>query len=311
MHHKEPLYKIPSFSTFSKTIIPELCSDTAKAMKEQMCADIEECAQSISFTSDMWTSRAKECYISLTCHCLTFGFEVRAYALANQLVTESHTASNIPKHLQTMMDDWELPLQRVPIYVATDIAENFCGVLTSFPCISMQCIGHTLQLAIKDAKEETAGVPSILKKCRAIVGYYKHSAETTTRLQDFQHEAPPSKLVQDVETRYSSECDALSRLLQLQEAVCLELATSETMVPNPTPQEWKMGAGLVKVPRANCIGDQISECPKYSASSSVISFLYGTQVVLKNCIAADDDTSKFAKKPAEKHAQRAKNSEDT
>ncbi|KAH6923538.1 hypothetical protein HPB50_002160 [Hyalomma asiaticum] len=112
----------------------------------------------------------------------------------------------------------------------------------------MQCMGHTLQLAIKDAKEETAGVPAILKKCRAIVGHYKHSAQAAARLQDCQRQMELSvlELIQDVETRWNSEHDMLSRLVQLKEDICLELATSETSVPNLTPQEWKAVAGLVE-----------------------------------------------------------------
>lgn len=88
-------------------------------------------------------------------------------------------------------------------------------------------------------RKEIAGIPTILKKCRAIVGHYKHSAQPTTRVQDCQQrtEIPLLKHIQVVETRWNGEHDVLSRLLQLKEAVCLKLATSETMVPNPAPQE--------------------------------------------------------------------------
>ncbi|KAG0415974.1 hypothetical protein HPB47_006850 [Ixodes persulcatus] len=87
----------------------------------------------------------------------------------------------------------------------------------------------------------------------------------------------------------------LSRLLQLKEAVCLELATSETTVPNLTPQEWKAVAGLVKAlePIASATTELSGQ--KYATLSSVVPFLYGTQMVLKDCIAADDDTSEFAR----------------
>ncbi|KAH7979075.1 hypothetical protein HPB49_007972 [Dermacentor silvarum] len=63
-----------------------------------------------------------------------------------------------------MLDNWELPLQKVSVYVVTDNARNFRAALRGISCIPMQCMGHTLQLAIKDAKEETAAVPAILKE---------------------------------------------------------------------------------------------------------------------------------------------------
>ncbi|KAH8009203.1 hypothetical protein HPB51_012701 [Rhipicephalus microplus] len=134
----------------------------------------------------MWTSRSNQSYISLTCHYLTSNFEMTSFALENQSVTESHTACNILEHLQAVMDNWELPLQKVPVYVVTDNARNFRVALRGIFCVPMQCKAHTPQLAIEDVKEETAGVPAILKKCRPIVGHYKHSAQTAARLKDCQ-----------------------------------------------------------------------------------------------------------------------------
>ncbi|KAH7969845.1 hypothetical protein HPB52_022366 [Rhipicephalus sanguineus] len=160
-----------------------------------MHADFQEGVESISLTNDMWTSRYNQSYISLTCHYLTSNFEMRSFALENRSVTESHTACNILEHLQAMMDNWELPLQK------------------------------------------------------------------------------------------------------LKEAICLELATSETTVPNLARQEWKAVAGLVKALESIASATKGLSGHKYATLSSVVPFLCGngTQMVLKDCIAADDDTSEFAR----------------
>lgn len=297
MHELEPLYKIPCRTTFSRTVVPELYKDTVRYIKGILHADLQEGIQSLSFTSDMWTSKANDSYTSLTCHYLTPSFELRAFALSNTLMTDSHTASNILAHLQEMMAEWELPLDKLPVYFVSDNARNYRAALRSLQCTALQCLGHTLQLAIKDSKETTPGVPDILKKCRAIVGHYKHSTKATTSLQECQRqlELPTLKLVQDVETRWNSEHDMLSRLLQLKAAVCLELATSDTTIANLTPQEWRTIEGLVKAlePVASATKDLSGQ--KYATLSSVIPFLYGTEMILKECIAADDTTSLFAK----------------
>ncbi|KAH7971546.1 hypothetical protein HPB49_025652 [Dermacentor silvarum] len=141
----------------------------------------------------------------------------------------------------------------------------------------MQCMGHTLQLAIKDAKEETAGVPAILKKCRAIVGHHKHSAQAAAKLQDCQRRRG---------SQFRNLFKTWKQDKTLKEAVCLELATSETTVANLTPQEWKAVAGLVKAlePIASPTKDPSGQ--KYATLLSM---------VLKDCIATDDDTSEFAR----------------
>ncbi|KAL3220423.1 hypothetical protein MRX96_005420 [Rhipicephalus microplus] len=216
MKHMEPLYKIPSRTTFSGTIIPELYRNTVMAVKERTHTDFQEGVESISLKIDMWMQRSSQSYISLTCHYFTSNFEMKSFALENQSVTESDTACNILEHLQAIMKNWELPLQKVPVYVVTDNARNFRVALRGIYCIPMQCMGHTLQLAIKDAKEETAGLPAILKKCRAVVGHYKHSAQAAARLKDCQRRMELSvlELIPDVETRWNSERDMLWRLVR-------------------------------------------------------------------------------------------------
>ncbi|KAH7940693.1 hypothetical protein HPB49_003558 [Dermacentor silvarum] len=53
MNHMEPLYKIPSRTTFSREIIPALYRDTVTAVKERMHADLQEGIESILFTCDV------------------------------------------------------------------------------------------------------------------------------------------------------------------------------------------------------------------------------------------------------------------
>ncbi|KAH7969954.1 hypothetical protein HPB52_023087 [Rhipicephalus sanguineus] len=97
MNHMEPLYKIPSRTTFSRTIILELYKDTVMAVKERMHADFQEGVESISLTNE------KLC-------------------VESRSVTESHTACNILEHLQAMMDNWELPLQKLKEAICLELA---------------------------------------------------------------------------------------------------------------------------------------------------------------------------------------------
>lgn len=160
----------------------------------------------------------------------------------------------------------------------------------------MQCLGHTLQLAIKDVNDKITIVPAILKKCRATVGHCKHSVQAAARLKNWQQrmELAFLELIQNVDTRWNSERDMLLHLLQLK-AVCLQLATSETVVPNLTPQEWKTVAGLVKALEPIASATKDLSWQKYATLSSMIPLLYRTHMVLKNCAAAGNDTSVFAK----------------
>ncbi|KAG0410779.1 hypothetical protein HPB47_012107 [Ixodes persulcatus] len=179
IHHLQPQCKIPRRTTFSRTVIPELYQNTVDWLKAEISSDIAAALESITFTTYiyMWTSRANEGYISLTCHYMTQDFTVKAFTLACAHLPENHTAVNIQSCLTEIIKDWSLDLSSVPTYVVTDNGRNIRAAVRQMEWIPLQCLGHTFQLAIKDAKEETPAVSLLCKKARAIVGHYKHSAQ--------------------------------------------------------------------------------------------------------------------------------------
>ncbi|KAH7969439.1 hypothetical protein HPB52_018192 [Rhipicephalus sanguineus] len=143
----DPFYYLPSCPHYVfKDNHPGVVPRHSHGCEGRMHADFQEGVESISLTSDMWTSRYNQSYISLTCHYLTSNFEMRSFALENRSVTESHTACNILEHLQAVMDNWELPLQKVPVYVVTDNARNFRAALRENLTRKKACIAKELGL---------------------------------------------------------------------------------------------------------------------------------------------------------------------
>lgn len=79
------------------------------------------------------------------------------------------------------------------------------------------------------------------KKARHTVGHYKHSLSVQKRLDEYQKRMgkDPLRLVQDVETRWNSEYLMLSRLLDLKEALPVELARSSNSIDGLCAAERK------------------------------------------------------------------------
>lgn len=71
--------------------------------------------------------------------------------------------------------EWALDLDALPVYTITGNGKNIRTAVCQKEWTSLQCMGRTFQMAIKDAKE-THAVSSLCKKGRAILGYSKHSA---------------------------------------------------------------------------------------------------------------------------------------
>ncbi|KAJ8892221.1 hypothetical protein PR048_004801 [Dryococelus australis] len=64
----EPKYSLPDRTTFSRCDMPELYHNLVHKICTKMSNDFEGGVNSIAFTTDMWTSRSSDSYLSLTCH---------------------------------------------------------------------------------------------------------------------------------------------------------------------------------------------------------------------------------------------------
>jgi hypothetical protein len=104
-----PGYTIPSKTTFSRKLVPSLYETLRSNMIETLKEDFHGEIASISFTTDGWRSRSGDCYNSLTCHYLTDTFLYREHTLAISQLEEKHTGDNLRRHIECMLDDWEIP----------------------------------------------------------------------------------------------------------------------------------------------------------------------------------------------------------
>src|SRR5277367_4812600 len=243
----EPRYKIPDRTTFSRTVVPRLFEKTTERVKEELKEDMSFGVAALTFTTDTWTSKGMDSYISLTSHYLRKDFTAAYYVLANSPFPTAHTADNILEKLETLMSEWNIPSTGFPVYVVSDNARNFRAALSRSKWIPVQCFAHTLQLAILDAKKATSGVENLITSGKAIVGHFNRSTTARKHLQKLQVQMgkPEHELIQNVDTRWNSEHDMLVRLLEQKETISSYLLSAHTSVDNLTTNEWKLAAGVV------------------------------------------------------------------
>ncbi|XP_064468924.1 zinc finger BED domain-containing protein 4-like [Ornithodoros turicata] len=181
-----PEYVVPSTTTFSRSVITILYEEEVRRVKYELKSHFNGGTECYSITTDGWTSRSGDSYLSLTCHILDGNFAIHNYTLACRCMPLGHSADNIRNFLKDVIAQWDLP-ESVPVFMLTDNARNFvaaipqCGSWTSIPCFA-----HTLQLSIEDAKKQTAGFNDMCGKARSLVGHYKRSAQARHRLQQIQ-----------------------------------------------------------------------------------------------------------------------------
>jgi len=106
--------------------------------------------------------------------------------------------------------------------IDTDNAANIVGAVKQGDWRSIRCFAHTLNLVVQTSLLRTADVITRSKK---IVEFYHRSSSGLKKLQEAQQQLslPPLKLKMDVQTRWNSTYDMLSRLYVVKDALAIAL----------------------------------------------------------------------------------------
>ena len=133
--------------------------------KEKLLAVLA--AQShVSLTTDMWTSRAGDGYMSLTCHFVSSEFEMHHCNLFTHHLPRVHDHVNIAEALRVSTTEWRIDLQDQVMAFTTDNGSNIVKAISDdLQKLHIPCVGHTLNLAVQAALK-VPRLMRILARCR-------------------------------------------------------------------------------------------------------------------------------------------------
>ncbi|XP_041834649.1 zinc finger BED domain-containing protein 4-like [Melanotaenia boesemani] len=212
----EPRYEVPTQPHFSQKIIPSLYEKTKSAIIQELS---KACA--VALTTDGWTSRANESYLTVTAHHINSEWSMVSYVLQTRPIYEQHTSANLAEMLKETVQEWKLERPGTKITVTTDNARNIVSAVSESglgPQIG--CFAHTINLASQKATELNQ-ISRLLGKVRRIVTFFHRSPTAAHILENKQEmlNIAKHKLIQDVTTRWNSSYDMLVRYLEQQAAV--------------------------------------------------------------------------------------------
>ncbi|XP_017491558.1 PREDICTED: zinc finger BED domain-containing protein 1-like [Rhagoletis zephyria] len=98
----DPRYVMPSRTTLQNVMCHELY-DQSKANLKNILMKVNTCA----ISTDAWTSRANESYLTVTCHFIE-NCSLRSAVLStyNLLESTNHSAANIAESLRIVLTEW-------------------------------------------------------------------------------------------------------------------------------------------------------------------------------------------------------------
>ena len=166
----------------------------------------------MSLTTDLWTSKAGDAYISLTAHFVCRNFEMMHRNLETHHLPGVHDHSHLANALHDSTSEWCIDLDHVSAFTTDNIVKT---VKEDLVVIHLPCAGHTLNLAVQSALKVPA-ISTALSRC-----HFNQSRidREELHLKQQQLGLPGHALIQDVQTRWNSTHDMIKRICEQQPAI--------------------------------------------------------------------------------------------
>jgi len=150
-----PKVTVKAATTFSRSKLPKLY----ETMKYELDCKLEEDLDDIScvgFTTDLWTSRANDAFMSLTLHYINDKWEMERFVLTCIPFAGRHTAVRMVKVLDDSIKDitgLSMKSSRTRKVVVHDAAANMIATIpkSGLGLQSFLCMDHRLQTILKKA----------------------------------------------------------------------------------------------------------------------------------------------------------------
>lgn len=197
----EPNYTLPCAKTIRSRIVHAY---------EQVAAKVAAALMDVPFvawTSDCWSSRSQDSYISVMVHFFNAKWIPDRYTLSTEELSERHTAANLTERLQKILLHWQLEGK----------VRNLDGLAVT---TGVTCAAHSLQLCVTNSLKNVNGA-ALCEKASRIVAHFRHSNISTTALEGMQQQLglKKLKLIQCCVTRWDSTFAMIERLLTNRRAV--------------------------------------------------------------------------------------------
>ena len=179
------------------------------------------CDVSCAITSDIWSSRSQDGYISGTFHFIDEKFRLHHWTPFCEPVTERHTGEVIQEHIDGMVEKLELKDGVTKTCVSDNAANMLAGVRQS-NCASYGRNCHWWQLAINDTFKAVPGMSNVLKKSQDLATYlHKSDVAANDLAKECRKNGHSSTAIhQNNDTRWDSQLACMSSVINHQ--TCLE-----------------------------------------------------------------------------------------
>ncbi|XP_013880075.1 zinc finger BED domain-containing protein 1 [Austrofundulus limnaeus] len=224
-------YELPSRNYFAREVLPQMYTEVRERLANQLPK-----LSHFALTTDMWSSRTCEPYLSVTIHFIE-DWELKSACLQTSYFPQDHTGEHIAEALQDVLTNWKLNPAAL-VAVTTDNGANVVKAVQLNKWQRMQCFGHRLHLAIGHGMDD-ARVTRAISLCKKVVSSFSYSWKKRRDLAEVQIQLglPSHQLITETATRWGSRLLMIDRVLEQERA--LSKVLSADMKTRPLVPTWQ------------------------------------------------------------------------
>lgn len=244
-----PRVTVKSANTFSQSKLPRLHSAMVRSLKKVLDSDLVACPGG-ALTTDIWTSRSGDPFVSLTLHYLS-DWVLKRWTLGCLPFEGRHTAHRVAEALDGKLTEFPILEAGLQFTLVHDAASNMKAACpkSAFSLTSLVCVDHRLQTVLRTSFSEITLLDDLMSKCVAIAARMHRSPLTCQLVRDEcqQVGAPYVKVVIPVETRWNSKYGMVQSLNTIRQGLeslrdrRVNLAVGSGLGPDHlTEEEWDL-----------------------------------------------------------------------
>ena len=220
-------YVLPSRKTIVHNHLPHLYESKCQSLREEL-----ENIQNSTITTDCWTSRDTEGYLTVTCHYIMKEWELKSAVLQTRHLTSSQTSEYLSAELKDIMEHWKI---REKIHcVISDSASNIKRAIRLGNWNHIACFAHSINinLIVSTSIQKDLQLAEQVNKIKNIVTFFHKSVKATESLTINQNHLslPNHKLIQQVDTQWNSVFCMIERYLEQYEAITTTLCSNDLLI---------------------------------------------------------------------------------
>ncbi|CAH1979230.1 unnamed protein product [Acanthoscelides obtectus] len=162
-----PSYGLPNRKTITNTLLPAKYEEVYNNTKKEL-----EGVDSVTLTTDCWTSSTTESFLAVTAHFLDNKFELKHRVLGCESFSERHTSANLASAIRNILVEWDLE-NKVLIFISDNAANIKKAIKEDLQQKHFGCYAHTINLIVQNSLQSVFG---ILNKVKMVVAYFRRNS---------------------------------------------------------------------------------------------------------------------------------------